>query len=162
MRSQRRCAIRAAGLRKPKSSSGKLLIAALALASVAACERGAPAPTDELRRDLELARGQGLELAPRGSGQSIVSAAELIPQSAKTVSSASRAPKKTPVVAVKPKAATVAEAPQPTPERSTEPAPAPDPVRPQPAARPAMNPAPPGGYKSMGELIRKAPFPINP
>jgi hypothetical protein len=36
-------------------------------------------------------------------------------------------------------------------------------VRPQaPSAKPAMNPAPPGGYKSMGELIRKAPFPINP
>ena len=32
--------------------------------------------------------------------------------------------------------------------------------RPLPAS--AVSPPPPGGYKTMGELIRKAPFPINP
>ena len=148
-----------------KASGARLFLAALALSGVAACERGAPATPDELRRDLELARGQGLELAPRAAGQTTISAAELVPRGSKALSATSRAPKKTTVVAAKPKAPTVAETPQPTeaPDPTPELAPAaPSPVRPQPAAKPAMNPAPPGGYKSMGELIRKAPFPINP
>jgi len=32
----------------------------------------------------------------------------------------------------------------------------------RPSAAGAISPPPPGGYKTMGELIRKAPFPINP
>ena len=39
---------------------------------------------------------------------------------------------------------------------------APATVRPAPVVRPAVTPAPRGGYKTMGEIIRKAPFPINP
>ena len=112
-----------------------------------------PRPTDDLRRDLELARAQGLELAPRGAGQSTVSAAELIPRASKaSPSSAVRTPPRAVVSAAKPKAPVIVDAPV-----------APDPVRPQPSsAKPAMNPEPRGGYKSMGDLIRKAPFPINP
>jgi len=32
----------------------------------------------------------------------------------------------------------------------------------RPSAQGAISAPPPGGYKTMGELIRKAPFPINP
>jgi hypothetical protein len=143
------------GGRLPPMRHAKLLIAALALAA-AACGRSSPASTDELRRDLELARGQGLELVPRGAGQSTVSAAELIPQGTKASSSREvRAPRRATVSAPKPQtpqAPAVADVPV-----------TPEPVRPQPAGtRPAMNPEPKGGYKSMGDLIRKAPFPINP
>jgi hypothetical protein len=143
----------------------------LALLGAAACGTSSPSVSDDLHRDLELARGQGLELAPRGGGQSTVSAAELLPRGTKTpTASAARTPAKTHAVAPKSATPAVAEAPEPAtvempaPAKVEDPGPAtPAPVRPQPAsAKPAMNPAPPGGYKGMGELIRKAPFPINP
>ena len=153
-----------------------LVLAAATLVGVAACSTSTPASNDDLRRDLELARGQGLELAPRAAGQATVSAAELHPDNAKPVATrASRVRQNTPVVVASPKGESVAEAPQPAVEptaapapaaASVEPTPAPaaaGPVRPQPTrGKPAMNPEPPGGYRTMGELIRKAPFPINP
>ena len=146
-----------------RNSRTKVFIAAAALAAVAACAPSSSSTkNDDLRRDLELARGQGLELAPRGAGQSTVSAAELIPQgSHATSSSSSSRQRRTPAIKPAPKGETVAEAPAPTPTPDPTPAAA-GPTRPQPSTRPAMNPQPPGGYKSMGELIRKAPFPINP
>ena len=141
----------------------RLLIPTLALLGAAACGTSSPSVSDDLHRDLELARSQGLELAPRGAGQSTVSAVELLPRGAKTPTvSAARTPARTHAVAPKPATPAVAEAPH-AEEAPAPVAPTPDPVRPQaPSAKPAMNPAPPGGYKSMGELIRKAPFPINP
>ena len=141
----------------------RLIMGAAALVGVAACGRSAPSPTDDLRRDLELARGQGLELAPRSGQQTTVSAAELVPQGSSTSATpASRQRVRTPVIAAAPKARTVVEAP--TRQPLENPAPVSDaPTKPQPATgRPAVNPPPPGGYKTMGELIRKAPFPINP
>ena len=141
----------------------RLWIPGLALAGAAACSGSGSSVSEDLRRDLELARGQGLELAPRGGDQSTVSAAELLPRGVKTPTvSAARTPAKTRAVAPKPATPAVAEAPH-SEEAPAPVAPTPDPARPQaPSAKPAMNPAPPGGYKSMGELIRKAPFPINP
>ena len=131
----------------------RLLLAATTLTVAAACGTSAPASNDELRRDLELARGEGLQLAPSAAGQTTVSAAELTSRG--TPRSPAAAPKvrrTAPAPSAAPQSETVVEAPQPAPQ----------PVRPTPSARPAMNPEPPGGYKTMGELIRKAPFPINP
>src|SRR5689334_3745261 len=56
----------------------QFVAAAVALAALAACNKTAPTSDAALQRDLELARGQGLELAPQG-GTKIVSANELLP-----------------------------------------------------------------------------------
>jgi hypothetical protein len=140
-------------IRRTVQVRARRLLAATTLFGVAACGTTAPAPNDDLRRDLELARGQGLELAPRAAGQSTVSATELTSRGVThTPAAAPKVRRTVPATNPPPQSETVVEAPQPTP----------NPVRPAPSARPAMNPEPRGGYKTMGELIRKAPFPINP
>ena len=148
---------------RTRASRTRLLWATMTLTAALACGSSTPAPHDDLRRDLELARGEGLELAPRTQAQTRISAAELVPQGGKPVSAASsQERRRAPVSAPSKKATTVAEAPAASPPPAQEEVPAAAaPPRPQPA-RPAMNPAPAGGYKTMGELIRKAPFPINP
>lgn len=140
----------------------RIMVAAISLAALAACSRTAPATDAALQRDLDLAKGQGLELAPQGSARSTLSADELAPAGNRAKSTAQQVPK------------------SPAPRRST-PAPsntrvaeheaanqphdsvvATAPAAPRPNAAGAISPPPPGGYKTMGELIRKAPFPINP
>src|SRR5437867_6599945 len=140
----------------------RMMIVAATLSGVAACSQSAPSANDALRRDLELARGQGLELAPRGAGQATVSAVELVPQGTRAPSSSGSSQRATaPAPATRHE--TIAQAPAPSPSPADAPAPATAPATQRPVSnRPAVNPPPPGGYKTMGELIRKAPFPINP
>jgi hypothetical protein len=107
----------------------RFIVAAVSLSALAACGRIAPATDAALQRDLDLAKGQGLELAPQGSARSTLSADELIPSGNRTKSTAQQATKSR-----EPRRATPAQ----------------------------ISPPPPGGYKTMGELIRQAPFPINP
>jgi hypothetical protein len=138
----------------------RMVMVAVTLSGVAACSQSAPSANDALRRDLDLARGQGLELAPRGAGQATVSAVELVPQGTRAPSSSGSSQRaKAPAPSAKP--AAVAEAPAVAPAESPAATTAPATQRPV-STRPAVNPPPPGGYKTMGELIRKAPFPINP
>jgi hypothetical protein len=118
------------------------------LAAAAACSR-APEMDDAMKRDLEAASAGSIEMAPRGPATSTVSAIE------------SRSPTQ-PVVA--PVKRTVAPAQTPraeTPQqaRSSEPAMTPAPA---PSKTPDVRPAPPGGYKTMNDVIRNAPFPIKP
>jgi hypothetical protein len=151
---------------RPVAGRARVVLAAAVLAGAFACSSSTPTPSAELQRDLELARGEGLEMAPRGPAQTTVSAVELggnvkaapsrtaTPVRRTSAASAPTSPAATPV------STPVAEAPAPAPAAADA---APSAARPQaPSSRPAMNPAPPGGYKTMGELIRKAPFPINP
>jgi hypothetical protein len=131
-----------------------------ALAGLAACGGGnATQATGDLQRDLQLASSQqGLELVPNATRTQVVSAieqtgtAEPAPAPTKT---------RTPVVRPTPRRvapqARVVRAPAPAPERQVE----------RPSSRPTfdanvISPPPPGGYKTMGEIIRNAPFPINP
>jgi hypothetical protein len=131
-----------------------------ALAGLAACGGGnATQATGDLQRDLQLASSQqALELLPNAPRTAVVSAieqtgtAEPAPAPTKT---------RTPVVRPKPRRvapqARVVRAPSPAPGRQVE----------RPSPRPTfdanvISPAPPGGYKTMGEIIRNAPFPINP
>jgi hypothetical protein len=121
----------------------RFLTVAAALVS-AAC--GQSPPMDEqLKRDLEAASAGGVELAPR-SGQQVVSAIELAPQS-------------------KPAIAPTRRVPAPSPRRETkvqQPVPRTEPAASRPAPAPRVSPPPPGGYKTMEEVIRNAPFPIKP
>ena len=129
------------------------------LATLAACGgKSAPVQANgDLQRDLELARSErGIELVPAGSATQVVSAVEQtgVAQPAPSPTRV-RVPRPTPR-RVAPKARVV-RTPAPVPEERAE----------RPAPRPTfdanvISPPPPGGYKSVGEVIRNAPFPIKP
>jgi hypothetical protein len=146
----------------------RFLVAVVGLAGLAACTRSAPTDDAALQRDLNLARGQGLELAPTGKTQATLSADELTPSGnhKNTVARVATSQRRQETAAVThapviQAPATVAETTAPSaPARDSAIAPAPATQRPSAAG--AISPPPPGGYKSMGEIIRKAPFPINP
>jgi hypothetical protein len=152
-------------------------VAAVLLAAVAACSGGTDRPTvsADLEQDLARAGGANVELAGSGAkGVDVVSAAERVE---------SPAPARTPTVARTATATRARKAParsprraQPAADRPAPSSPAPAPVsepRPQPRTEPAPQtrpeapiPAPqrepPGGWRTPGEVIRNAPFPINP
>ena len=115
--------------------------AILAALCVAACGRPA-AMDDQMQKDLEAASVSTMELAPNGGGQHVVSALEQVPNGPNS-SSKKATPPKGP------------EHPQ-TAQTSKEPAAT------RPAQRPAVNPPPPGGYKTIGEVLKNSPFPIKP
>ena len=143
----------------------RIIAAAVGLAALAACGRTAPATDAALQRDLDLAKGQGLELAPQGSARSTLSADELSPPGTHARSTAlqvskSPAPRRQATPArSEPRVVAEHQAPAPQSHDSVV---ATAPATPRPSAAGAISPPPPGGYKTMGELIRKAPFPINP
>lgn len=119
---------------------------ALLAAFLAACGRTS-AVDDQMKQDLEAASATTMVLAPAGGSQRVVSAIE---QTGKTQ----------PKVTTSRKAVAPARTPRPesrqTVQTSTEPA------AQVPSSRPAVSPPPPGGYKTIGEVIRNAPFPIKP
>lgn len=122
-----------------------LSVAAAAL--IAACGRSSE--MDEgMKRDLEAASTGGIELAPRGPAMTVVSPLE---------SSQPVQPKATPtrrVVAPTNRTPPVTQVTQGSAETG------PAAVRPLPAS--SVSAPPPGGYKSIGEVLRGAPFPIKP
>jgi hypothetical protein len=146
----------------------RFVAAALALTALAACNRATPTGDAALQRDLDLARGQGLELAPQG-GTQLVSANELLPAgSRRTTSAAPRRVSHPAAPATQPVSRSEAPAPSAVAAAPVEIAPKHDsvvaaaPALPRPSAQGAVSPPPPGGYKTMGDIIRHAPFPINP
>jgi hypothetical protein len=146
----------------------RFIAVTIGLAALAACGRATPSTDAGLRRDLDLAKGQGLELVPQGSARSTLSADELSPSGNHARSTAQQASKaRTPREAASAPQPQVAERPAPQlhapapQQQDSVVATAPVPAATRPSAG-AISPPPPGGYKTMGELIRKAPFPINP
>lgn len=160
-------------------NSLRLSLGALMLAAAAACSRSSeqPALSSDLEQDLAKAGGASVLLGgSAGNRVDVVSASERVESpvptpKAKTVSRAPsanrgvRAPvksarKTTPVAAPAPREAEPAPAEEPRVAREPEPIPAPQ-SRPQ-APIPSRQPEPRGGWKTPGEVIRNAPFPINP
>ena len=150
----------------------RFIAVSIGLATLAACGRGTPSTDAGLQRDLDLAKGQGLELVPQGSARSTLSADELSPSGNRAPSTAERvsktpaprqaAPARSQPQVAEPQAAAPQVAQQQTPEpQAHDSVVATARATPRPSAD-AISPPPPGGYKTMGELIRKAPFPINP
>jgi hypothetical protein len=138
----------------------RLTISIATLAALAACDRKAPVQaTDDLNRDLQLAASQqGIELVPNASRTQVVSAIEQT-----GTAEPARAPTKARIPVARPKPQRVA--PQQRVARAPSPEPRAQVQRPSP--RPTfdanvISPPPPGGYKTMGEIVRNAPFPINP
>jgi hypothetical protein len=139
-----------------------MTIGLAAAATLAACggESASVQAGGDLQRDLELAKGeQGIELIPAGTPTAVVSAIEQTgvaePAPAPT---RVRAPRPTPRPAA-PKARVVRRpAPAPVTARAEQPAPRPRPT----FDANVISPPPPGGYKTVDEVIRNAPFPIKP
>lgn len=114
-------------------------------ALLAACSRS-PDMDAQMKADLDAASAATVEMAPRGPATKVVSAIE-----SKNVTRPTVAPVKK----------TVAPARTPRPETPTVVSNEPVAKAPTPAP-PKVQPPPPGGYKSVGEVIRNAPFPIKP
>ena len=139
----------------------RLTLGLATLAALAACGgKSTPVQANgDLQRDLQLASSQqGIELLPNAPRTTVVSAIEQT-----GTAEPAPAPTKTRTPVVRPKPRRVA--PQARVERAPSPAPGRQVERPSP--RPTfdanvISPPPPGGYKTMGEIIRNAPFPINP
>ena len=161
------------------------LVVPTALLVAAACGEQASPIDDSLRRDLDVVGAQAVELAPAGRRTQVVSAIEQTgtpePAPARTAAPAPRRSTRSPSVrpASAPRRAPVpirtvertesepAPAPAVEPTRVAEsPAPVPAPrasaPEPAPAPLPAPERPPRGGWKTVGEVIRNAPFPILP
>jgi hypothetical protein len=157
----------------------RLTIAGVALLASAACSRTSEQPSlsDDLKQDLAHAGGGDVQLASSSNGRvDVVSAAERTngAVAAPKAPAVSRAPSavrgRTAVVKSARKVApAVAEpaprAPEPAPAEVRTEAPAPEPMpsqaRPR-APEPSTQREPRGGWRTPGEVIRNAPFPINP
>ena len=113
-------------------------------ALVAACSRS-PEMDAQMKADLDAASTATVELAPRGPSTKVVSAIE-----SKNIVQPTVAPVRKAV------------APARTPRPETPTVVAQEPVARAPAPAPKVQPPPPGGYKTVGEVIRNAPFPIKP
>jgi len=149
------------------------LLPALLVAFAAACS-GKPDRTalaSDLQSDLDAATSSSVELANGGAPRTeVVSAAELTGAPARAAQPRPRAnPATAPRAARTP---TAAPAPAAAPQVAEQPRPEPPPAmmsdtlapitpRPTPSA-PAATRSRRGGYKTVGEIIRDAPFPINP
>lgn len=157
----------------------RLAIATAAVAALAACSRSSerPALSDDLKQDLARAGASDIQLAGSPTGRvDVVSAAERFngavaapkaPAVARTASAArgTRAPVRSArheaPAAAQPAPAAAESAPAevrvepPTMEQT------PANGRPQ-APRPSTQREPQGGWRTPGQVIRNAPFPINP
>jgi Flp pilus assembly protein TadG len=114
---------------------------------LAACGRQSTMD-DQMRQDLEAASASTMELAPTGGGQRVVSAIEQTGKVQPRVTKSRQA--EAPALTKKP------ETPQTVQQAASGPAAT------RPSQRPAVSPPPPGGYKTIGEVLRNAPFPIKP
>jgi hypothetical protein len=161
------------------TNSFRLTLGAVAFAALAGCSRTAepPALSDDLKADLAQAGAADVQLVgAAGPRVDVVSAAERVdgavatpraPAKARTTSArhgtsaTTRSPRQESPAAAQP----APQAQQVTPAEAPRAAPAPEPVptqrRPQ-APRPSTQKEPPGGWKTPGQVIRNAPFPINP
>jgi hypothetical protein len=152
-----------------------LTASAALVAALAACGGSAPEAGSDLERDLAAVRASAVDLAPRGSERALVVSPEeqtgAAPRRVSVAPARAAAPRRAAPQRAEARPAPgpeVAEAPAPEPE-AAEPAPvAPrqeEPVVTGPLRRapaPTATPEPPGGWRSTGEVIRNAPFPINP
>ena len=168
------------GVYDPMRNRLRLSLSTLALVSVAACSRSSeqPALPDDLKQDLAKIGGSDVQLAGVSSPRlDIVSAGERTqrPTPSPKAPSIARAPSafhgtRAPVRSAKRDVPAPAQpatrvdhaAPAQVPqvERAPEPSPAAA-GRPE-APRPSTQREPRGGWKTPGQIIRNAPFPINP
>jgi hypothetical protein len=161
------------------TNSLRLSFGVLLFAAAAACSRSSeqPAVNGDLEQDLAKAGGANVQLAGSSANRvDVVSASERLQsplptpkgesfspvptkKRGKTAAVKSRA-HETPVAVETPKAVETAPVEQPRAEPQPTPTSAPQ-GRPQ-APMPSTQREPRGGWKTPGDVIRNAPFPINP
>jgi hypothetical protein len=152
----------------------------LALVIAAACSRSAdkPAISDDLKADLDRVGGSSdMQLAgANGRKVDVVSASERInsPAPAPHAPTVAKAPAAmhgtvAPIRSAKPvtpaPAESKADAQEVAPAEQPKAEPVPEPIQSQGRPRaplPSTQREPRGGWKTPGEIIRRAPFPINP
>ena len=157
----------------------RLTLAAMALTTLAACSRTSepPALSDDLKADLARAGAADVQLAGvAGPRVEVVSAVERVdgavttpkaPTKARTTSATrgtnatTHSPRQESPAAAQPAPPTQQTAPVEAPTTTPAPQPAPTQRRPQ-APQPSTQREPLGGWKTPGQVIRNAPFPINP
>jgi len=161
------------------TNSFRLTLVTVAFAALAGCSRTAepPALSDDLKADLAQAGAGDVQLAgAAGPRVEVVSAAERVdgavaapkaPAKARTTSATrgtsatTRSPRQESPAAAQPAPTAQETAPAEAPTAAPVPEPAPAQRRPQ-APLPSTQREPPGGWKTPGQVIRNAPFPINP
>lgn len=161
------------------TNSFRLTLAAMAFASLAACSRTSepPALSDDLKQDLARAGAADVQLAGSASPRlEVVSATERLdgatvapkaPSKSRASSATrgrsatTRSPRQESPAAAQPAPQAQEVAPAEVPQAAPAPEPVPAQRRPQ-APQPSTQREPPGGWKTPGEVIRNAPFPINP
>lgn len=141
-------------------NSLRLTIGTIALLGVAACGQADATPNADLERDLEQTRVSEFELANKSAKKTdVVSAAERIPTGSRAV--VSRTP--TPRTAAQPRVDAPSPSPSPSPQvAEAEVAPDTSLTAPRPRSTPQTQSRNRGPYKTVGEIIKNAPFPINP
>ena len=159
-----------------RTGTRSALATALLLAGVLACSgepNTPPTLAGDLQGDLEAAQSSSIELANGGARRTqVVSAEELTgaavarapqaaPRAAARRTSTSRTPAPSPAPSIAPAAPTVVVTREPAPPAVNADTLAPIAPRPTPS-RPTATPSRPGGYKSVSDVMRDAPFPINP
>ena len=150
-------------------------LVAVLVAAATACsgKSNDPTMTSDLQGDLDAARSSAVQLAPNGSRVTdVVSAQEMVAvPGAGNTRSIQKVPRLTIRKAKVGNKPTLAPAPTTQPPTVLAPkanAPIVDadtlaPIDPRPTpSRPSATPNRRGGYKSVGDVIRDAPFPINP
>lgn len=147
-----------------RGMTGLAWLTGLALATtggMVACNK--PAQATDLSRDLDAAASPSpLTLAPTSGRRDVISTVEQAPEARRAPRPS--APQLRPVAHRAPERAAVTPAPVPPTPVAAAPAPVPQPEQPaRTTRRPTpVQQAPPGGYKTEGEVIRNAPFPILP
>lgn len=128
----------------------KLLPFLLISAAAVACGRESSPMDEALQRDLQAASAGTIELAPSAQGTQVVSAIE------------SKRPPSPPRVTPVRRTSGPSATPEPEIPQQTQTAESNEPTARRPTSTPAVQPPPPGGYKTVNEVIRNAPFPIKP
>ena len=155
----------------------RLAAGVFAIFAAAACQ-SKTSSDDALARELDSASGANSGLLPMSGGTNVVSAIEQSPTAKKNpVVAQPRSSERTTQKAPEPNASIATNTPDPEPQPVvTDAAPAPQPAAtPAPTTTrslpesgnhypsPARHPQPRrGSYPSTGDIIRNAPFPINP
>jgi hypothetical protein len=128
----------------------KLIGSLFFAAALIACGESSSASMDEgLQADLQAVSAGTIELAPTNQGTKVVSGIE------------SRQPAEPRVAPVR-RATGPAPDAEPETRQPTRTAETDEPTAVRPSTTPAVQPPPPGGYKTVNEVIRNAPFPIKP
>jgi hypothetical protein len=161
------------------TNSLRLTLAAVAFAALAGCSRTSDRPvlSDDLKQDLARAGAADVQLAGSANPRvEVVSATERFdgavaapkaPAKARSTSTkrgtsaATRSPRHEAPAAAQPAPQAAETAPTEAPIAAPVPEPVPTQRRPQ-APQPSTQREPPGGWKTPGQVIRNAPFPINP